>query len=74
MFGIMATLNGHVMEVQFWMGMGEGLENIVLWCHTCDPIGADLTIVDTELIDPKEGLRMLGDAAKIHSQLEVTDA
>lgn len=30
---------GHLMEIQGWYGMGGGIEELFLWCHTCDPGG-----------------------------------
>jgi hypothetical protein len=33
------TDNGHDMEVIEVTGMGEGVEELTLWCHTCDERG-----------------------------------
>ena len=31
--------NGHHMLIQPFVGMGGGLEDLFLWCQTCDPEG-----------------------------------
>ena len=34
--------NGHRLELQQWSGQGGELENLVIWCHTCDPEGENV--------------------------------
>lgn len=33
-------INGHLMEIQVYREMGGAIEEIIVWCHTCDPTGA----------------------------------
>lgn len=34
------NINGHDMEIQVYREMGGGIEEVALWCHSCDPTGA----------------------------------
>lgn len=34
-----ASSNGHEAEIIEVSGMGEGVESIMIWCHTCDKRG-----------------------------------
>jgi hypothetical protein len=40
--------NGHDLEVIEVYGMGEGVEELTLWCHTCDPEGKATQNYDME--------------------------
>lgn len=69
MYHVRKNINGHTMIIQFWQGQGGELEDLALWCTSCDPEGNDLTIADVRKIDKVEGMKMLITAATIHSEL-----
>lgn len=44
-------LNGHLFDLQVWTGMGEGWEDLVAWCKTCDPTGSSVIDIDLRNLD-----------------------
>lgn len=38
--------NGHTMEINRFCGQGGEVEDVWLWCHTCDPEGRDIITYD----------------------------
>lgn len=67
-------LNGHLLDILPIYGMGEVLEEVVVWCHTCDPKG-ELYIFqrDAENIpDVRETIRDAVVQAKLHAVVDLT--
>lgn len=61
--------NGHDMELQLWADQGGGVEEIVVWCHTCDPTGVNL--IKKEYTD-REDLLVITNEALEHSKADIT--
>lgn len=72
-FALEKTINGHYFTVHAVAEMGGGLEEIIMWCHTCDPEGADTFVVEKRKVpDAEDAFKMLNEFANIHS-MEVPD-
>lgn len=60
------TQNGHTVEIFPVFGMGEGLEEVVFWCHSCDPEGMNIEKVDTNEVSWVTAYYYLGEFAQDH--------
>lgn len=67
-------MNGHVLDILPIYGQGEGLEEVVVWCKTCDPEGALYIFQrDAENIsDLRETIRDAVVQAKLHASVDLT--
>lgn len=45
-------VNNHHMEINAFSDQGGGLEEIYFWCHTCDPEGKNLFLIDVRTTYP----------------------
>ena len=67
-------LNGHIMDLYPIYGMGEGLEEIVVWCKTCDPEGAQYIFQRDarDIGDVRETIKDAVVQAKLHAAVDLT--
>ena len=66
--------NGHEMEIQCFYEQGGGIEELFLWCHTCDPEGDGIDggrVNVPEVMTIREGELALRKLAFRHSKEQV---
>lgn len=67
-------MNGHILDILPIYGMGEALEEVVVWCKTCDPKG-ELYIFQRDaedITDMREAIRDAVVQAKLHASVDLT--
>lgn len=59
MNGWYKSVPGHELELQFWHGQGGELEDIAVWCHTCDPEGKEVMMREVRYLTALDELEEL---------------